>query len=98
MIKTPSGGEAYIVVHLYTKKRRQANFLRESAVPSPILSLDTAVSMDAGNLAEGPLSWCDAMRRLDGVRFTHIQQYKWGANTVKPTGLLHTRLPVFGEL
>lgn len=211
MIRDPSGGEAYIVVHLFSGRRRQGDFHSQlaklcSSAPFAvsILSLDTAVSTETGNLAEGSPSWshierlflsgwvafalagspCEtysearhqlpedvdpskwprplrsaaelwglmglkakelrqvqlgsqlhlqtlyllmlvwrfgaafvsehpaiprdeerastwtspimmAMRRLEGVRYNQIQQYQWGAGSVKPTGLLHTGLPGF---
>lgn len=211
MIRDPSGGEAYIVVHLFSGRRRQGDFHSQlaklcSSAPFAvsILSLDTAVSTETGNLAEGSPSWshiehlflsgwvafalagspCEtysearhqlpedvdpskwprplrsaaelwglmglkakelrqvqlgsqlhlqtlyllmlvwrfgaafvsehpaiprdeekastwtspimmAMRRLEGVRYNQIQQYQWGASSVKPTALLHTGLPGF---
>ena len=213
LVKTPQGGEAYIVVHLFSGRRREGDFhdhLAKMCSNAPfavsILSLDTAVSADTGNLAENSKAWiqidrlfrsgwvafalagspCEtfsearhqqpmdeevtgkpwprplrsaaelwglaglslrelrqvqtgsllhlqtlyllmlvwgtggafvsehpavpkdgkrastwtsavmtAMRNLEGITLSHIQQYKWGAATVKPTALLHTRLPTF---
>lgn len=64
MIRDPSGGEAYIVVHLFSGRRRQGDFhshLPKLCSSAPfavsILSLDTAVSTETGNLAEGSPSW-----------------------------------------
>ena len=216
--RQPQGGEAYIVVHLFSGRRRQGDFhdqlarlCRDAPFCVQILSLDTAVSSETGNLAEGSTAWrhidklfskgmvaftlagspcetysearhqeppeseegqggqrkwprplrsaaelwgfpglkmrelqqvqvgsllhlqtlyllahtwkgggafvsehpaiptdptrastwtspvMEAFRRLQGIHLNHIQQFRWGAETVKPTALLHTRLPHFWQ-
>ena len=218
LCRHPCGGEAYIVVHLFSGRRRSGDFhsqlaqlCRDAPFYVKILSLDTAVSVDTGNLAEGSSSWrhidklfgtgkvafalagspcetysearhqepppqeegqekqrkwprplrsaaelwglpglkmrelqqvqvgsllhlqtlyllvqvwkgggafvsehpaipsdptrastwtspvMEAFRRLQGIQLNHIQQFRWGAETVKPTALLHTRLPHFWQ-
>ena len=219
LCRHPHGGEVYIIVHLFSGRRRLGDFhsqlaqlCKEAPFYVKILSLDTAVSVDSGNLAEGSPSWkhidrmfskgmvaftlagspcetfsearhqapppqeegqetqrqwprplrsaaelwglpglkmkelqqvqvgsilhlqtlylliqtwrgggafvsehpaipsdptirastwtspvMEAIRRLHGIKLNHIQQFRWGAETVKPTALLHTRLPHFWQ-
>ena len=218
LCRHPHGGEVFIIVHLFSGRRRLGDFhsqlallCKEAPFFVKILSLDTAVSVDSGNLAEGSQSWkhidrmfskgmvaftlagspcetfsearhqapppqeegqetqrqwprplrsaaelwglpglkmkelrqvqvgsvlhlqtlylliqtwkgggafvsehpaipsnptrastwtspaMEAIRRLHGIKLNHIQQFRWGAETVKPTALLHTRLPHFWQ-
>ena len=46
-------------------------------------------------------TWTSALmtitRKLRGIKLDHIQQFRWGASTVKPTALLHAGLPNFWQ-
>ena len=37
----------------------------------------------------------EVLLRHPEAKLSHVQQYRWGATAVKPTGLLHFRLPRF---
>ena len=74
-----TGGEAYIVVHLFSGRRREGDFhahltqlCRNAPFAVTVLSLDTAVSQETGNLAERSDSWIqiDKLYRAGLVAFT----------------------------
>ena len=69
MILVPSGEEAFLVVHLFSGRRRHQDvhaylheFGAERNLKLVVLSLDTAVSTDFGDLSLGSDSWQQLMR------------------------------------
>ena len=57
---------------------------------SAFVSEHPAIPQDAEKASTWTSPIMMAMRQLDGVHFNHIQQYHWGASSVKPTGFLHS--------